>query len=237
MKLSKLILSTLIPMGIAGTAISQTKAAATPSKKGPSKEVTHEVSLKMNVNGKSAGNIVIDLWGETAPATSLNFLAMCEDDVTLGGKKKPFKGVSFHRIIADFMMQGGDFTNGNGTGGVSIYGDKFSDENFLLKHTESGLLSMANAGPNTNGSQFFITYKPTAWLDNKHVVFGKVQGKTDEKTHLIRKIETETKTNRNAKIMVEDCSVKMKKKLKLPPVYKKKISGDLLKALSKHIDS
>lgn len=199
-----------------------------------SKAVTHVMTLNVNVDGKKAGDIKIDLWGETAPATVLNFAAMCEDDVTLAGKKKPFKGVGFHRVIPSFMMQGGDFTNGNGTGGRSIYGNKFSDENFELKHTEPGLLSMANAGPNTNGSQFFITYEKTPWLDGKHVVFGKVQS-----TDLIKKLEANgSRSGKTSKKMViDDCSISVKKKLELPKAYADKLSADSkenAKALAKH---
>ena len=137
------------------------------------------VFMDIGLDSKLIGRLIIKLYWDDLPRTSNNFFSLCtgEQNYASGpnkGKPLTYKGCIFHRLIKGFMLQGGDFTKGNGQGGLSIYGDKFEDEDFKYKHTKRGLLSMANAGPNTNGSQFFITFGKCEWIDGKHVVFGEI---------------------------------------------------------------
>ncbi|TVQ87920.1 MAG: peptidylprolyl isomerase [Chromatiaceae bacterium] len=154
----------LSALSIAALTLSGTVLAANP-----------RVAMEVSIGGEPAGTIEAELFADVVPRTAENFRVLCTADA---GEDR-YAGSPFHRIIPGFMIQGGDFTNGNGTGGRSIYGARFDDENFQLRHDEAGLLSMANAGPNTNGSQFFITVAPTPWLDDRHVVFGKITAGMD----------------------------------------------------------
>ncbi|XP_055518429.1 peptidyl-prolyl cis-trans isomerase-like [Leucoraja erinacea] len=156
------------------------------------------VFFDIGFNNQPAGRVVFELRSDVVPKTAENFRVLCTKP-----KGEGFKGSVFHRIIPDFMCQGGDFTKGNGTGGKSIYGNKFPDENFILKHEFPGTLSMANAGPNTNGSQFFICTAKTPWLDGKHVVFGNVVEGMDVVKIMESKGSQSGKTNVVVSIM--DC--------------------------------
>lgn len=170
-----------------------------------SEHTNPRVFFDITIGDDAAGRIVFELRTDVVPETAENFRALCTGEKGTGQSGKPlhYKGSTFHRVIPDFMCQGGDFTNGNGTGGESIYGAKFADENFQLKHTEPGLLSMANAGPGTNGSQFFITTTQTPWLDGKHVVFGSVVEGMD----VVRAMEAQGSQNGRTRqrIMISDC--------------------------------
>jgi len=164
-----------------------------------------KVFMDVSIGGTKAGRMVFSLYDDVVPKTAENFRRLCIGDKisTRSGKPLAFKGSSFHRVIPGFMAQGGDFTAGNGTGGESIYGEKFADENFIKKHAGPGDLSMANAGTNTNGSQFFICFEKTSWLDNKHVVFGKLI----EGNEVLKQIEKAgSQSGRVSKtVLIEDC--------------------------------
>ncbi|CAI9104734.1 OLC1v1003471C5 [Oldenlandia corymbosa var. corymbosa] len=139
-------------------------------------EITHRVFLDVDIDKQRAGRIVIGLYGEVVPKTVENFRALCTGELGKASNGKPlhYKGTPFHRIIPGFMIQGGDIVYGNGKGNMSIFGGTFRDENFKIKHSHAGIVSMVNSGPDSNGCQFFITTVKTSWLDGEHVVFGKV---------------------------------------------------------------
>mmetsp|Transcript_15529 Transcript_15529/g.42427 ORF Transcript_15529/g.42427 Transcript_15529/m.42427 type:complete len:202 (-) Transcript_15529:59-664(-) len=191
---------------------SSTKAANTTVVK-PPEEVEGgsakrvRVFFDITIGGEGVGRIIMELRADVVPKTAENFRCLCTGEKGVGKSGKPlhFKGSKFHRVIPGFMCQGGDFTYGNGTGGESIYGEKFHDENFTLKHTGPGILSMANAGPNTNGSQFFLCTDQTSHLDGKHVVFGSVV----EGMPVVKKIETVGSQDGKTKspVVIADCGM------------------------------
>ncbi len=195
-----------------GKLITQTSAPVTSSNSQDTKsandaKVTKKVFFDVQIDGQAAGRIVIGLFHDEVPKTAENFRALCTGEKGQGKKGKPlhYKGSTFHRIVPGFMCQGGDFTNANGTGGESIYGEKFADENFTFTHDVPGVLSMANAGANTNGSQFFITTVPTRGLDGRHVVFGRIIEGMD----VVKKVEAKgTRSSAGtptAKVVIADC--------------------------------
>ncbi|OXU31106.1 peptidyl-prolyl cis-trans isomerase B [Nasonia vitripennis] len=177
--------------------VSCSGSGAEEAKKGP--KVTDKVWFDIEIGGEKAGRVEIGLFGKTVPKTVKNFVELAKKPAGEG-----YKGSKFHRVIRDFMIQGGDFTKGDGTGGRSIYGDRFEDENFKLNHYGAGWLSMANAGKDTNGSQFFITTKQTPWLDGRHVVFGKIIKGMD----VVRKVEaskTDSRDKPAKDVVIADC--------------------------------
>lgn len=165
-----------------------------------SKDGCFDCFFDMNIGGESVGRVVMNIRGDVVPKTARNFKELCTGENGFG-----YKGSIFHRVIPNFMCQGGDITHHNGMGGKSIYGQKFPDENFTLKHTGPGILSMANAGPNTNGSQFFICTVKTEWLNGNHTVFGQVSSGMD----VIDKCEAVGSRNgKTSKVVrIEDCGV------------------------------
>jgi peptidylprolyl isomerase len=196
-KFGVVVKQTLIPNQIKPS----TSTPSDPGEMAPNPKVFFDVTI----GGAAAGRIVMELFADVVPRTAENFRALCTGEKGVGKSGKPlhYKGSTFHRVIPQFMCQGGDFTAGNGTGGESIYGAKFADENFVKKHTGPGILSMANAGPGTNGSQFFLCTIKTEWLDGKHVVFGQVTEGLD----VVKKVEAVgSSSGRCSKpVVIADC--------------------------------
>lgn len=167
-----------------------------------------KVFMSVSKDGKHLGKMTFELYKNHNPKTAENFLSICK-----GSDKLSYKGSPFHRVIGGFMAQGGDITRGNGTGGSSIYGRTFPDENMSIKHIQRGMLSMANSGPNTNGSQFFITFIPCDWLDGNHCVFGElIEG--SETLDAIEKCGSRSGTT-SSRLIVEDCGEVIEKNEKI----------------------
>lgn len=188
---------------VRGFAAAAGGAAAAPTQAGQPQR--SKVFFDVKIGNNAPKRITFELANDIVPRTAENFRALCTGEKGKGRSGLPlhYKGSTFHRIIPNFMLQGGDFTRHNGTGGESIYGEKFADENFRLRHSGPGLLSMANAGPGTNGSQFFVTTAVTDWLDGKHVVFGRV---TDGMS-VVREIEREGSSSGTPRqrVTIVDC--------------------------------
>jgi len=164
------------------------------------------VFLDVSIGDQPIGRIVMELFKDVVPKTAENFRQLCTGEFKLNGVPIGYKNCSFHRVIKDFMIQGGDFLRGDGTGSLSIFGEKFQDENFILKHDTPGLLSMANSGQNTNGCQFFIVCSKCDWLDHKHVVFGKVLDTAS--LLVVRKIENvpiDTQSKPKLDVVITEC--------------------------------
>ena len=173
------------------------KKLSSPKKKNKKKKKMDEVYLTISIDNNIAGNIIIKLFDNVVPKTCNNFRILCEN--------KDYRGCPFHRVIKDFMIQGGDYTNHNGTGGGSIYGEKFEDENFDIPNSKY-FLSMANSGPDTNGSQFFINTTDNAHLNGKHVVFAQIIDGFDLVDH-INNIDTGNNDRPNNNIIISDCGI------------------------------
>jgi len=172
----------------------------------PDTTITHKCFLDISIGGEMIGRVVVGLYGKLVPKTAENFRALCtgEKGTSQSGYALHYKGSPFHRVVTNFMCQSGDFTTRDGTGGESIYGERFEDESFVVKHTKPGLLSMSNDGMHSNGSQFFITVKPTPHLDQKHVVFGEVLEGFGDVVQRIEKVGSKTGQPQK-EVLIEDC--------------------------------